>query len=167
MTTSPPAVLRLRPLEPHDDPAVASIIRTVMPSFGAKGPGFAINDPEVDAMYAEYTKPRSSYFVVVDGTGRVLGGGGVAPLAGGDGDVCEIKKMYFLPEARGKGVGEQLLSKLLDVARDTHGFKRVYLETLTGMDAAMKLYRKLGFVEGCRRGATGHFGCDKFFERTL
>ena len=159
--------MALRSIRSDDDAAVANIIRTVMPSFGAQGPGFAINDPEVNAMFAEYTKPRSTYVVVVDeASGRIVGGGGVAPLAGGDPQVCELKKMYFLDEARGKGAGEQLLRRLLEEARG-HGFSKMYLETLSGMDAAMKLYRKLGFVEGTRCGSTGHFGCDKFFERSL
>lgn len=156
----------LRPIRPEDDAIVARIIRTVMPSFGAQGPGFAINDPEVDAMFAEYTKPRSTYLVVVDEEGVVVGGGGIAPLAGADASTCELKKMYFLDAARGRGVGERLLRRLLDEARG-HGFTKMYLETLSGMDAAMKLYRKLGFVEGTRCGSTGHFGCDKFFERAL
>jgi putative acetyltransferase len=89
-----------------------------------------------------------------------------APLAGGDPDTCELKKMYFLAEARGRGVGKELLTRLLDAAR-AHGFKRCYLETLTGMDAAQALYRKLGFEDTCQRGATGHFGCDRFMEREL
>jgi len=155
----------LRPIIPADDPHVARIIRTVMPQFGAVGPGFAINDPEVDAMYAEYTKPRSRYYVVeVDGA--VLGGGGVAPLAGGDAGTCELKKMYFLPDLRGQGIGERLLRMLLDDAR-AFGFTTMYLETLTGMDAAKKLYAKMGFTSTCRAGATGHHGCDSFFSRAL
>ena len=156
----------LRPIAPADDAAVSRIIRTVMPSFGAQGPGFAINDPEVDAMHAEYTKPRSSYLVVVNDAGAVVGGGGVAPLVGGDAGTCELKKMYFLDEARGQGLGELLLRRLLEEARG-HGFKSMYLETLSGMDAAQKLYRKHGFVEGQRCGSTGHFACDKFFTRSL
>ena len=40
----------IRPIEPRDDVAVASIIRTVMTEFGADGPGFAIHDHEVDHM---------------------------------------------------------------------------------------------------------------------
>ena len=42
----------IRPVRPGDDAAVAAIIRTVMPEFGADGPGFAIHDPEVSAMSA-------------------------------------------------------------------------------------------------------------------
>ena len=40
----------IRPIAPGDDAAVASVIRTVMPEFGAVGSGFAISDPEVDWM---------------------------------------------------------------------------------------------------------------------
>ena len=55
----------IRPIRSDDDAAaVASIIRNVMPEFGAKGPGFAINDPEVDAMSAAYADARSVYFVI-------------------------------------------------------------------------------------------------------
>jgi putative acetyltransferase len=50
----------IRAIRREDDPRIAEIIRTVMPQFGASGPGFAINDPEVDGMYAEYTKPRTT-----------------------------------------------------------------------------------------------------------
>ena len=86
----------IRPIEPRDDTAMAAIIRAVMPEFGADGPGFAIHDTEVDAMWAAYTQPRCSYFVV-ERDGVAVGGGGVAPLIGGEADVCELRKMYFLP----------------------------------------------------------------------
>lgn len=158
--------MKLRTIAPGDDEHIARIIRDVMPQFGATGPGFAINDPEVDAMYAAYSRPRCAYIVVVDDDGTVLGGGGIAPLDGGDGSVCELKKMYFVERARGLGLGHALLAQLIERAKEL-GYAKIYLETLTGMDAAMKLYRKLGFVEGCRAGSTGHFGCDKFFERSL
>ena len=82
----------IRPIAPGDDATMAAIIRSVMPEFGADGPGFAIHDPEVDAMSAAYAAPRHRYFVV-ERNGRVEGGGGIAPLAGGDGMVCELRKM--------------------------------------------------------------------------
>ena len=88
---------RYDPIEPRDDARMASIIRTVMPEFGASGCGFAINDPEVDWMSRAYAQPRSAYFVV-EARGVVLGGGGVAPLEGGDAATCELRKMYFLPQ---------------------------------------------------------------------
>ena len=152
----------LRPITPADDAAVASIIRTVMPEFGAGGPGFAIHDPEVDGMCAAYDRPGAAYFVVEAG-GRVLGGGGVAPLDGGPDGVCELRKMYFLPALRGLGAGTALIARCLDAARRL-GHRQCYLETLRGMDAAQKLYERTGFrrLDG-PMGATGHFGCNRFY----
>lgn len=156
----------LRPIEPRDDAAVAAIIRAVMPEFGAGGEGFAIHDAEVDAMCETYAKPRSAYFVVeIDG--RVVGGGGVAPLENGETDVCELRKMYFLPEARGFGAGNAMIVRCLEAAWAA-GFRRCYIETLTGMDAAQALYRKHGFAALCApMGNTGHHGCDRWFIRDL
>lgn len=152
----------IRPIEARDDAAVAAIIRRVMPEFGADGPGFAIHDTEVDTMAEAYGGPRRAYFVV-ERNGEVIGGGGIAPLEGGDADVCELRKMYFLPEARGIGAGSAMMLRCLDAAR-AHGFKRCYLETLTGMDAAQTLYARHGFRKiGTPMGGTGHFSCDRFF----
>jgi len=160
------AAFKIRPIASRDDAAVAEVIRTVMPSFGADGPGFAIHDPEVGHMCAAYAAPRSSYFVVeIDD--RVVGGAGVAPLQNGEADVCELRKMYFLPEARGIGAGAAMMQRCLDAAR-AHGFKRCYLETLTGMDGAQSLYQRSGFTPLCEpMGGTGHFSCDRFFIREL
>ena len=152
----------IRPIRPADVAAMGAIIREVMTSFGAYGPGYSINDPEVDAMCAHYPEPRAAFFVVED-AGRVLGGGGIALLAGAEADVCELRKMYFLPEARGRGLGERMLRRCLDAARE-RGYRRCYLETLSGMDAAQKLYVKSGFKPLCGPlGATGHFGCDRHY----
>jgi putative acetyltransferase len=156
----------IRPIEPFDNAAMAAIIHSVMPEFGADGPGFAIHDTEVDTMYQAYAQPRRSYFVV-ERDGVVVGGGGVAPLEGGEPDVCELRKMYFLPAARGIGAGTAMMQRCLDAAR-AHGFKRCYLETLTGMDAAQVLYKRSGFTALCSAmGGTGHHGCDRYFIREL
>lgn len=161
-----PRTFHIRPIEPRDDAAVAAIIRGVMPEFGAGGEGFAIHDAEVDAMHAAYAKPRSAYFVL-EMDGKVIGGGGVAPLEHAEPDICELRKMYFLPEARGLGAGHAMITCCLDAARDL-GFERCYLETLTGMDAAQALYRKHGFTPLCTpMGNTGHHGCDRWFIRKL
>jgi putative acetyltransferase len=152
----------IRPIRAADDASMAAIIREVMSSFGACGPGFAINDPEVAAMTHAYEGPRCAYFVV-ERDGQVLGGGGVAPLAGGPFHVCELRKMYLLPPVRGQGVGARLLQRCLRVARG-FGFRACYLETLTGMDDAQRLYTKSGFRPLCGPlGHTGHGGCDRYY----
>ena len=152
----------IRPITAADDAAMAAIIRGVMPEFGATGDGFAINDPEVDWMHRAYSQPRCAYFVV-EREGRVVGGAGVAPLEGGDPGVCELRKMYFLPEARGIGAGAAMMARCLQAAREL-GFGQCYLETLTGMDSAMKLYERSGFRRiSCSMGHTGHGGCNTFY----
>ena len=157
---------QLRPIEARDDSTMARIIRTVMPEFGATGSGFAISDPEVDWMSRAYAAARSAYFVV-ERDSVVIGGGGVAPLVGGDDGTCELRKMYFLPQARGIGAGAAMMERCLESARG-FGFSQCYLETLSGMDAAMRLYERTGFRRiDAPLGATGHGGCNTFYLLTL
>jgi putative acetyltransferase len=177
----------IRPIASTDDAAVASVIRSVMTEMGASGPGFAIHDSEVDGMFQAYQSPRSAYRVVqaIEPTRApsegfkqhqlghplasdfVVGGGGIAPLAGGADDVCELKKMYFLPQARGLGLGRMLIEQLIDLARQFQ-FRLIYLETLTSMTAAQRLYIRQGFkpLDG-PMGCTCHFGCDRWFIKSL
>lgn len=158
--------LAIRPITPADDEAVAAVIRSVMTEFGASGEGFSINDSEVDHMAEAYAGPRAAYFVVTDGS-RVVGGGGIAHLDGGADDVCELKKMYFLPEARGVGMGRTLLARCLDAARE-RGYVRCYLETMSSMPDARRLYERAGFTQiDAPMGATGHFSCDAWYVQAL
>jgi putative acetyltransferase len=156
----------IRPIEPRDDARIATIIRTVMPEFGADGPGFAIHDAEVGAMNAAYARPRCAYFVI-EADGEVLGGAGVAPLDGGDEEICELRKMYFMPSLRGRGAGRAVIEKCIAAARE-FGFHSCYLETLTGMDDAQRLYLANRFRRIDRAlGNTGHHGCNRFYLREI
>jgi putative acetyltransferase len=158
--------ITVRRVAAKDNPELANIIRTVMLEFGASGPGFAIHDNEVDDIYGAYSRPRCAYFVCEE-RGKIIGGGGVAPLEGGDFDTCELKKMYFLPQGRGKGLGQKVLSECLKAAKEI-GFEYCYLETFNTMNSAMKLYEKNGFskIPG-QLGSTGHFACDIFYKKRL
>jgi len=152
----------IRPIEPADDAALARVIRTVMTEFGADGPGFSIHDPEVDRMFDAYAGERARFFVV-EQAGEVVGGAGIAPLDGADDDTCELKKMYFLASARGRGVGRKLLDLCLESARE-FGFARCYLESVDRMTAARALYSNFGFRPiDAPMGSTGHHGCDRWY----
>jgi putative acetyltransferase len=156
----------VRRIEERDNPEVAGIIRRVMPEFGADGPGFAIHDPEVDFMSKAYAGKKAGYWVLAK-NGTIVGGGGFAGLISGPKDVCELRKMYFLPEVRGAGMGRKLLEHVLVEAKKA-GFKRCYLETLATMTRARALYEAAGFEKICEpMGATGHFGCDSWMIRRL
>lgn len=156
----------LSPISPANDAAVAQIIRTVMTECGLTAKGFAIHDPQVESMAAAYEGERSRYWVVKR-EGRVVGGGGFAPLEKGPPLVCELQKMYFLPEARGTGAAEKLLHLCLREAAKL-GFTHSYLETAPQLNRAKALYEKNGFLPlPGPMGDTGHFGCTNWYLRDL
>ena len=117
-------------------------------------------------LHEAYTQPRTAYFVCeVDG--KVVGGGGVAPLQDSRENICELRKMYFLPEGRGLGLGRRLLDKCIEAAKEL-GFDVCYLETFSTMHDAMALYEKRGFERiPASLGNTGHFACDQFYTIAL
>lgn len=154
--------ITIRKIRRADNDAMAAIIVSVMRSFGAVGEGYSIEDAEVRAMYDAYQDPRSRYYVV-ERNGTVLGGCGVARLAGGKPNTCELKKMYFLPEARGIGLGKRLLQECLEAARELR-YTQVYLETLEHMGDAIQLYEGFGFKRLAKPiGNTGHFRTDRWY----
>ncbi len=156
----------IRPIRPEDNPAVAAIIRAVMTEFGAVGPGYSINDPEVDTMFEAYDRPGAAFWVI-EREGRVEGCAGIAPLKGGEADTCELQKMYFIPGLRGLGLGARLMDLCLREAAAA-GYRQCYLETLASMSGARRLYRGYGFTDiDQAMGATGHCGCDRWMVREL
>lgn len=157
---------RIRLIERSDEPLVAQIIRQVMTEFACVGEGYSISDPEVDQMYTAYQGDKAAFFVI-EHQGQVMGCGGFGPLVGGDGLTCELKKMYFLAELRGYGMGKKLLDTCISTATD-YGYQTMYLETVARMVAANALYQKRGFqpLSG-PQGATGHSSCDAFYALEL
>ena len=148
----------IRPIEKKDNPHVAAIIRSVLVDFGVPKVGTAYADVALDLMFETYQNSRTAYFVIEEG-GQIIGGGGIAPLANYEGNVCELQKMYFLKEARGRGLGTQMIDLCLNKAVELK-FEKCYLETMSYMEAAQKLYKRYGFqyIDG-PMGDTGHFSC--------
>ena len=60
---------------------------------------------------------------------------------------ADIYAMYVAPEARGRGVGRELLSRLLDEAREWRQVERVGLTVVERASAARRLYEAVGFQE--------------------
>ncbi|MET7029429.1 GNAT family N-acetyltransferase [Sediminicola luteus] len=151
----------IREIQPQDNKQVASVIRQVLIDLGVPKVGTAYADTALDHMYENYNVPKASYFVVEENN-RIIGCAGVAQLENFDGNVCELQKMYFTEEARGRGLGSQMMKVCLNKARE-YGFEKCYLETMPYMEDAQKLYKKTGFqyIEA-RMGDTGHYSCPVF-----
>lgn len=158
--------MQIRPIEPQDNPIVAQLIRDVLIEHNVPKVGTAYADVSLDFMYETYTEPRAAYFVIFC-DGKILGGAGVAPLANGPDGVCELQKMYFAPEARGKGLGIAMMNTCIDAAR-TLGYEKCYLETMPYMKAAQQLYLRSGFeyIEA-PMGDTGHSSCPVWMLKNL
>lgn len=157
--------MEIRAIQQADNAATAAMVREVLMEQDAPKTGTAYADPWLDQLYEHYDKPRSEYFLLVHDE-RILGGAGIAPLDDDD-STCELQKMYFQPEVRGRGLGEEMIGKCLDFARE-NGFTQCYIETLPWMKAAQKLYQRNGFEKiADRMGNTGHHSCTVFLLKQL
>lgn len=148
----------IRPIKKEDNAQVAILVRTVLVELGVPKVGTAYADVALDTMYEHYDHPKATYFVVEDGD-RIIGGAGISQLENYEGNVCELQKMYFLEETRGRGIGSAMMTACIEKAREL-GFEQCYLETMPYMKAAQKLYARTGFtyIDG-PMGDTGHFSC--------
>lgn len=156
----------IREIQPEDNAQLAKVIQSVIVEMGAPKTGTAYEDEATQHMFEAYQKPNAVYFVV-EHNNKIVGGAGISPLANADVAICELQKMYFLPIARGKGIGYRLLDTCIEKAV-SFGFTTCYLETLPYMKNAQKLYKKFGFnyIDG-PLGNTGHTSCDVWMTKKL
>ena len=158
--------MKIREIETADNIKLAVAVRKVFIEMGVPKVGTAYADSELDAMFEAYQEDRYIYYVVEQAI-EILGGAGIAPLKNGDPKVCELQKMYFLPQARGKGLGKEIIHRCLDFAK-ANQFKQCYIETMPNMEAAQKLYLKTGFTYiDHPMGDTGHSSCPIWMIKSL
>ena len=123
-----------------DDPVAVELL-AAMEAWIASNLGPA--DERTSTVAATEMVPPDGAFVVVVEDGRPVAGGGVRRL---DDGLAELKRMYVVPEARGRGHGRRLLDALEAAARDL-GYRRVRLDTAASMTAAMAMYRSSGYAD--------------------
>jgi GNAT superfamily N-acetyltransferase len=124
---------------PGDDPAarrvVAAMEAWVTEEFGPATPD------RTSTVTADEMAPPHGAFVLVLEDDRVVAGGGVRRLADG---VAEIKRMFVVPDARGRGFGRRLL-EAIEAAAAELGYRRLRLDTASSLSTAIALYRSAGY----------------------
>lgn len=158
--------MNIRKINKSDNKQLAVMLRRVLTEVGANSEGFAFADPQLDNMFEYYKGQKGSYYILENEQGNIIGAAGFGELAG-EPTMVELQKMYFLSEARGKGMAQKMLDMLMDEAK-LLGFTSCYLETINTLHAAIKLYERNGFKHVSHAcGNTGHFGCNVYMVKTL
>lgn len=156
----------IREIQSKDNVEIAAIVRNVLMEMGAPKVGTAYADPYLDSLSDVYDVPNATYFVI-ENNGKIVGGAGVKQLDNSDENICELQKMYLLPEGRGLGLGKLLIDTCIEKATE-FGFESCYIETMTYMEDAQKLYKKVGFYNLDKQiGNTGHNSCEVWMLKKL
>lgn len=156
---------KIREIEEKDNKEVENVIRTCLIEFGANHEGTAWTDPDLGRFSEIYNSDGNKYWIAENEKGKIVGGVGIGKVEGIN-NVCELQKMYCLPETRGTGVSHKLMDIALEYA--SKFYSRCYLETLENMVAAQKFYEKYGFERIYEPLVkTKHFACDVRYIKNL
>ena len=116
---------------------------------------------DLDDVQSHYFDNKGTFLVLIDEE-RVVGSGAIRRLSD---DICELKRMWFLKDYRGRGLGTKMAQILLDFARITD-YKKVRIDMIDEQKQAqaLKLYQRLGFYFINRYNTSP---CNVFMEKML
>ncbi len=138
----------------NDDCAeVQQLIFSVLIEYGLK-PEPATTDKDLFDLESNY---QDGFFGIIEDGSKIVATFALTPIT----KACaEIRKMYALPESRGRGLGKWMVGYLLQIAKENR-YKKVELETASPLVEAIHLYQKMGFEEKTFENKTPR--CDKAF----
>jgi putative acetyltransferase len=158
--------IQIRPIEQKDNIDIAKVIRGALEEFGANKPGTVYFDPTTDALFELFNTPGSYYYIATIDN-KVVGGAGIFPTENLPKGTCELVKLYLHKDARGTGLGKQLLNTAMQWAKE-NGYIQVYLESMPELSKAVTIYENVGFQRiNQPLGNSGHCGCDIWMVKNL
>ena len=161
------ASIQIRPIELNDNLALAKVIRGALEEFGANKPGTVYFDPTTDALFQLFNATPGAHYYVALKDNELVGGAGIFPTENLPKGTCELVKLYLHKDARGTGLGKQLLNKAMDWAKE-NGYTQVYLESMPELSKAVTIYENVGFKRiNHPLGNSGHCGCDIWMIKDL
>ena len=106
-------------------------------------------DKEMKNIQSIYAPPSGALLLAFNKNNKVASGAtgeaiGVVGMVGVDEETAEMKRLYVMPEWRGRGIGKALCQGVLNTARGQL-YKTMRLETLPRLEAAISLYLEYGF----------------------
>ena len=134
-------MIEIDPAGASDIPGVVALFREYQESLGVDL-GFQGFEAELRALPGRYAPPSGRLLVARSGDGL---SGCVALQSLGEHE-CEMKRLYVCPGIRGSGTGRRLVERVIEEARGI-GYRRIRLDTLPGMQSAIRLYESLGFAD--------------------
>ena len=159
--------IQIRPIEPNDNIDLAKVIRGALEEFGANKPGTVYFDPTTDALFELFNNTPGSYYYVAVINDVLVGGAGIFPTENLPNGTCELVKLYLHKDARGTGLGKQLLNTAMQWAKE-NGYTQVYLESMPELSKAVTIYENVGFQRiNQPLGNSGHCGCDIWMVKSL
>ena len=150
-----------------DDAVIAAIIRANLERDHLDIPGTAYFELELDHLSRYYNSGSEArtYFILTEESGRVIGGVGMEKFPGFD-RCAEVQKLYVAEGWKGRGYGKLLMKTIEEYARAA-GFRRLYLETHSNLEVAMRMYEKYGFHLSGRPESVVHSTMDRFYMKEL
>ena len=159
--------IQIRPIEQKDNIDIAKVIRGALEEFGANKPGTVYFDPTTDALFELFNNTPGSYYYIATIDNNVVGGAGIFPTDNLPEGTCELVKLYLHKDARGTGLGKQLLNTAMRWAKE-NGYTQVYLESMPELSKAVTIYENVGFKRIHQPlGNSGHCGCDIWMIKDL
>lgn len=101
-------------------------------------------ESELASLPGKYAPPSGTLLLAMDGR-KAVGCGALRRISSLENNACEMKRLYVRPAARSLGLGKRIAERLIQEAVRL-GYAAMVLDTLDRLEAAIELYRSLGFV---------------------